>query len=400
MATPETAEAAKKSPWLLVRKIVLSPVLWMAGTVVVAAIGWYVATNLDAAKKERDDATRPEKYIAVVMSKADASFTIPTEFLSGFQIAGTGMRAQSDEPVFIKYHDDNYSPSGAEDRAEKLVSDENCVLIIGNSNSELTAKTLEVILRSSNPPSLVMPIATANELTSIADDANYRALLRMVPNNNNQAKQIKSFVASRSKHQRVAILVDEQNRLYSEDLSRDLAAMIRSNGGTIILQKNYGDSQRLIDYSEYLQSQQIDFLIFVGVSNNGLLLVDEMTALKIDTPVFFTDGSTVGELIKRSAQLPGPSYFASAVGNTNGGAQPTYEPIGTDAHRLVQIIISGARHNTRESIRSHIEKDKKDIILTAGGAGEYRFNEKGENIGLDFSIYKNENAELVLQKGY
>ena len=392
--------------WAVIKRHTRAITIWAISAIILSVIGWGVSDFLSTQKKEAEIASRQQKYVAVIMSTTDESFTLPTEFMTGFgskqQVTdpSSRIRTQDNEMVQIRYSDDNYSVAGARRLAQKLVADKNCVMIIGNSNSELTGVTLNEILESKDPPALIMPIATVNNLTSIATDASYRAILRMVPNNKDQALQIKSFIASRAPRQRIVMLVDEQNTDYSNDLSSDIGAKVRENGGVIVLQKSYGNNSRLVDYVGFIKHAKADFLIFVGVSDNGLLLIDDLAANNLSLPVIFTDGGTVNALIKRSAELPVDTYFLSAVGNSSDTTEPTYKPIGADAYTLLVNIISGAKSNTRESIRAHIEYDKNSIVVTGGQAGDYKFNEEGENVALHFKIYRNNHGSLQLMTGY
>ncbi len=362
---------------------------------------WVISTLLDLGKDVVIDASHQEKYIAVVMSKSDETFTIPTEFLTGFG-SSNHLKTKGGEVVKISYRDDHYSVEEAERVAMELVNDENCVMIIGNSNSELTTVTLGEIVRSSSRPAFILPIATATQLTAIAQSAGYNAMLRMIPDNEDQATQIKSFIAKRTTNQRVAILVDEENRAYSEDLAKKISAKIRKNGGQIIYKKNYGDASRLVDDFERLRdhAQSPEILIFVGVSNNGLLLIDELATFDITVPVVFTDGCTVEELIERSATLRNESYFLSAVTISEGQKKATYEPIGADAYKLAEIIISGVNGNSRRSIGEHVQADKKDIIIHGGAAGNYEFGPDGNNTAMRFHVYTQEEGRLKEVSGY
>lgn len=370
----------------------------IGGFIVVSVGGWIIHKTLDAGR-EKIVSNKQKKYIAVVMSRNNEAFTIPREFLEGFG-SKTQLKNQNDEYINIRYPQDLSSIDQTERKAEELVNDENCVLIIGNSNSELTKITLNKILKSKNRPGFILPIATANNILLIADEENYSAILRMVPDNDNQANQIKSFIAKYSKSQKIAILVDEENVTYSEDLSNSIATKVRKNGGQIVLKRNYGNSTRLIDYLEKLSENTPEFIVFVGISTNGLLLVDEFLTFNITVPVIFTDGCTVKELIKKSSVLKEKAYFLSAASISDEEPEPTYKPIGKDTFKLLEQIISSVNGNSRKEIREHIEKNKKTFGITGGAAGDYQFNAEGNNTDMDFKIYVNNDGKLELVTGY
>jgi ABC-type branched-subunit amino acid transport system substrate-binding protein len=368
---------------------------------VVGAATWGLTLALDKVKNDTVASITGDKYVAIVMSKSDETFTIPDEFLTGFG-SSAQLTTRGGSVVKVSYKDDHYLPGEAERVAEELVKDENCVMIIGNANSALTQITLNTLIRSKTRPAFILPIATASQLTAIAKSANYHAMLRMIPDNENQATQIKSFVAKNTPSQKVAILVDEENRAYSEDLAKKLSAKIRKNGGNIVYKRDYGDANRLVDDLEKLTSQGAtpEILIFVGVSNNGLILIDELVQFKVNIPVIFTDGCTVEEIINKAAGMPNESYFLSAVTIKEGQKKATYEPIGSDAYKLTKTIVGGVADNSREAIRNYVSAHKEDIVINGGDAGDYQFGPDGDNFKMCFHIYKRVGDQLMIVTGY
>lgn len=219
-------------------------------------------------------------------------------------------------------------------------------------------------MNSNSKPSFILPIATADNLIAKAKSEEYKSILRMVPDNEDQATQIKSFIAKNTKNQNIAILVDEDNPTYSNNLSTNISAKVRNNGGHILLQKKYGNSDRLVNNINDLKNNQIlpEMIVFVGVSSNGLLLIDEMLSLDLNIPIIFTDGCTVEELINKSLKLKSQAYFLSAV-TVADASKPTYNPIGKDAYVLANSIIQSINDNiTRETVSKYIIDKKQQII--------------------------------------
>jgi ABC-type branched-subunit amino acid transport system substrate-binding protein len=367
------------------------------GAIIAGAVTWGVRLGLDWWKRR----IQSSSYVAIMMSRKDPTFTIPEEFLKGFGTKGP-ITTKNGAVISIRLKEDCYSIIEAERLAKELIKDKNCVLLVGGSNSQLTEVALNEILASEDRPGFILPIATATNLTSIAQSANFRAMLRMVPDNENQANEIKNFIASRAAgNQRVAILVDEDNRTYSEDLANRLSAKIRKNGGEIIYKKSYGNNSRLVTDLDTFRTQGTapEFIIFVGVSNNGLLLIDELKALQIKSKIIFTDGCTVEELMNKSKVLNSETYFLSAVTITDGQLKATYEPIGVDAFQLVEQILRGMNGSSRADLRRHIEESKFSILLN-GQAGNYEFDSEGNNKKMSFRIYHIDRDKLTLVKPY
>lgn len=380
------------------RKKIYSFLKWFGLVVVVAIIGWVVMEYLTSWKQ----GDISSKFIAVVMSGTDKSFTIPLEFKQGFGDQPS-IKTSNGQIIFIEKKEDLYSIEQAKIVADKLMNDDRCVLIIGNSNSELTEVTLNSILDSDNRPAFILPIATADNIISKANSEGYKSILRMVPDNDNQASIIKRFIFSKiGNNAKVALLVDEENQTYSNNLSKNISAKIIADNGNVVLDKQYGISNRLINEIEPLRKNNIfpDIIVYVGVSSNGMLLIEELKALKIDVPIIFTDGCTVKDLIKKAKELKNESFFLSAVSKSDTGIEPTYEPIGKDAFSLAQKILNSIEQPiTRESIRNYVANNKGNILLDAGYAGAYAFTDDGNNKLMNFIIYSYQNDILKEVKG-
>ncbi|MBC8753574.1 hypothetical protein H2O64_02750 [Kordia sp. YSTF-M3] len=349
-------------------------------------------------------AKEEEKYVAVIITnKSDESFTIPQEFRIGF---GSNISYKSDNTdqniKFIK-DDDALSVSQAELLASKYVEDLNCVLIIGNSTSTLTEVTLNKILSTDKEkPSFILPIATADNITDKAKDQNYQGILRMMPNNEEQAITIKNFIFKKKPdNPKVLIYVDEDNLTYSENLSQQIADKTIKGKGTVVLKKNYGNSNRFINDYKLLVDNNLmpDMIIFVGISTNGSLLMEEVNNLNIKIPVVFTDGCTVESLMKKSVNNSN-HYFVSAVEKYfNGNATTTYQTVGQDAKDLATAILKGTKGIiTRSSVNDYVHeiRKKQTMVLDDGKSGKYSFDDKGENTEMNWKLYHYIDGELEL----
>ncbi|MDO9310883.1 MAG: ABC transporter substrate-binding protein, partial [Nitrosomonas sp.] len=241
---------------------------------------WQVSKFLDS--KEAGD--RSTKHIAVVITKkSGTTFTIPEEFRKGFGDSPNFDTSTGQKIEFIR-EDDFLSPDQAKIIAHKLLENNNNVLIIGNSTSSLTEVTLNEILKYPDiKPGFLLPIATADNIIEKAKDQNFGSILRMMPNNDKQADTIKNFIFRKfnNKSPRIAIFSDEENTTYSHSLSQKIADKIIIEKGTVVLKKDYGNSNRLIDNIENLETykQMPDVYVFVGISTNGSLFKEELKNL-------------------------------------------------------------------------------------------------------------------------
>ncbi|HZV69331.1 MAG TPA: hypothetical protein VFG10_07300 [Saprospiraceae bacterium] len=347
---------------------------------------------------------RKDKYIAVVITqKSDATFTIPEEFRRGFGNEISFKTTYTTQNISFEKVDDFLSVEQAKIIANNLINDENCVLIIGNSTSQLTEVTLNEILSSQKiKPGFILPIATADNIIDKAKDQKYKAILRMMPNNDQQAKTIKNFIFKKFKIPKVMILCDEENITYSYNLSQKIADNIILSNGKIVLKKNYGNTNTFMGDFEYLRKYNLlpDIIVFVGISSNGSLLNEQLNGMKIDIPIIYTDGCTVNNLMEKSKNNPN-HFFISAVKKANDEEEaPTYQPVGEDARDLAKLIIQRIKGNiTRESVSSFIYKNRDEIILNDGKAGNYSFDENGDNINMKWKVYSYLNGKLTMVYG-
>ncbi len=225
------------------KNILKKPVTWISLLILSSVIGYFIKDKIDVFRKRDFTDT---KYIAVVMSSTDKTFTIPKEFKQGFGDEAK-IIASKGQIVSIEKKDDQYSKEQAKIVAEKLVKDENCIMIIGNSNSELSEVTLNSILDYDGiRPAFILPIATADGIISKSFSENYKSILRMVPDNQNQALIIKRFIFNKiGGKAKVAILVDEENQTYSKNLSKNIASEIMAEDGNIVLNQTYGNNWKI-----------------------------------------------------------------------------------------------------------------------------------------------------------
>lgn len=379
------------------KRAAIGLMLMIAGGIV----GWIISKFFDFSTQRL---TAKHPYIAVVMSTKSVDFPIPGEFLRGFQDGFPGgktfLETKGGNQVDIKIIEDLGSVDEAARIAHDLAKDPDCILVIGNSNSTLTDTTLDIFLRSSDPPSYILPIATANELLTKAKTGNHGAVLRMVPDNASQAEVIRRLVRKIAPNQRVAIYGDQENAFYSLGLSRDIASRVRGSEGRVLVEETIGPTNSL--YSSlrvwFPPHTPPDAIVYVGVAHHGLLLIDQLAEFKIRAPVIFTDGCMVGSLLSAVTKIPNRAFVLSPVGSGKSDQLPTYEPIGKDAYTLASRIISSCGDCTRSQLRDYLaaNKDKDTMSVTNGFAGEYRFGPEGNNSAMTYKVYEITGGKLKM----
>jgi hypothetical protein len=339
-------------------------------------------------------------YVAIIVSKKTIDFEIPKDFMDGFdekmRNVGKYLLDKNDRKVQLLHQEDFLSEKKTTIIANKLNSDKNCILVIGNSNSTFTNINLDIFLRSEKKLAFIMPIATDENLLNKADAANYKGVLRMLPDNSRQADIIERLVSKFSFRRKVAIYGDEENQAYSINLSRDIADKIRRKGGKIVIEELIGPTNSFYNsvIKWTLERKRPEIIVYVGVSHHGLLLLDQLSELDISVPIIFTDGCLVKSLlINISSKFLGKAFILSpAEFKEEDLFLPSYIPIGKDAYMLASIIIKGS-NSTREGVLNYITNHKKELSFV-GEAGRYGFNLNGENEERDYFVYEIKGAKL------
>lgn len=364
-------------------------------------IGIFASVLYDFGKSYFDGAFKP--YVAVVLARKQVDFGVPAEFQKGFDKKFNGKGAyfetKDGRKVDIKLFEDFGSIEEAKRIAKELANDEECILVIGNSNSTVTSVTLSIFLESENPPSYILPIATATNIIEKASVEKYEAILQLLPDNSSQAKQIQRLVENLVPKPRVAIFGDQENPLYSEELMRDVASRIRSKGGSVIIEEKIGPLNSIFNllYIWKLTDTYPDLIVYLGVGHHALLLIDQMREMKNEVPVIFSDGSMVEAVIENISRIPNKAFILSPVRVSKKSEPkkfPTYEPIGEDTFTLTSRLINSCENCNKKNMRLAVQKSKNKSLLPSGEAGEYKFNADGKNVGMDYKVYEITNGHI------
>lgn len=369
---------------------------WFIGTIGGIILGLFIAGFWD----DFLNLFSAEPYLAVVVANETVGFELSKEFRNGWSYA-LGNKdyfvSKGGKEIKIVYPETNLLEDEALRIANELDKDENCIMVVGNATSTLSNISLDVFLKSDSRISFIMPIATDNNLIEKAKKAKYKNVLRMVPDNSKQADKITDLVFSnyiidtrKIKPIKVVIYGDQENIMYSVNLSRDIAAKIRTAGASIVVEELLGPLNSFYNSSNILLSDnKPDVIIYVGVSHHGELLLDQLAELNIKIPIVFTDGCLISSLLTQTQKYPGKVFITSPVLLKGVDTmKPTYDIIGKDAKLLVETIFKQIDIPTRENVRKYLENRNEKFEIKGADAGEYLFDKDGNNESMDYKIYE------------
>lgn len=334
---------------------------------------------------------------AITVSKAADSNTQPDEFHRGF---ATRFRSLTEREL----QERDESLVDAETLANECLSDPACTIFIGNSTSTLTSRTLDVFLDhedQADRPVFVMPFATATDLTRRAKERKYGGVIRLVPDNNNQADVIVSLLEQRlierqegdTDGPRVIIYIDEDNPTYANGLARAVASGVRESGGYVLEEEHIGPSNSALPTLTTWQDMKngttrlLDAVIYAGTAHHCLLLIDQMVQLRSDVPVVFTDGCSLQDFNERAKKLKGGAYLLAAA--------ESYSTIGEDAAALLNALIRACPNCKRSELTGYLARNKKNALMlsesdvsNSGRSRDYQFDFCGNNLGMDFVVWE------------
>jgi len=364
---------------------------------------------------------KSQLFIAVVSSKSLADYGLAKDFEDGFRESLKKLSNGKEDSlatdnwgeIKVEYFDDHGYLDRANEIASQILDDEKYVFFVGNSDSTLTAQTLDVFRKKpSSAPAMVIPIATAAEPISRANKSGYESFLRMPPNNHLQAikiaQTVERVVSDRKEEViKAAIYADLTNPVYSVNLSRDIAKKIRERGGVVLVEELIGTSRTGANHSFFTSlpvwnsKSKPNIIIYAGVLHHCLLLLDQISALEINAPLIFSDGCMEKDLLKYLKEIPNEAYLISAVKGEEGEV-PSFKKYGLDAVELIRFIFNHEQLNgcDRADIADFIKKKREEmgIKLEGKNAGDYKFDKEGENTLIKFHTYDVTRGKLIYCK--
>lgn len=389
---------------------------------ILSIIGFILAHVINSNPPQKS--TQP--YIAVVTSTKLPDFGLARDFEEGFKNKvkdysdddETWLRTAAGKIVRIEYINDFGKIENAKKRAQDILNNEKYIFFVGNSDSTLTAQTIDVFIkRPLSAPAMIIPIATAVEPIDRANDAKYVSFLRMPPNNKKQAEKIVEVAIKKAvlnQPVRAAIYADLTNPIYSVNLSRDIAENIREKGGAVLVEELIGITHSGLTHS-FFTSMPIwhsknppNIIIYTGVFHHCKLLIDQISALEIKVPIIFSDGCMENKLLYYldKTQLTNKAFLVLpvTVPGENKSKEirkedmPSFSIYGHDAVLLIKRILDhkDLKDYTRSAVADFVRTNRTQISFENGKAGKYGFNDKGENAMIEFSVYEVTGGNLKL----
>lgn len=279
--------------------------------------------------------------------------------------------------VRLVVEDDQGNPKDAATVAQRIVSDDNIMAVIGHWNSSATLAALPIYDKAGIP----VVIDAINRKISGASRWSFRVSVTDL----REAEQLAAYIVDKLGHKKIAVLYS--NNDYGQGLVTAFSDALAKSGIELVGQEAYLDGAT--DFTPQISNLQLaepEILFIAGYYREGALIMQQAQRLGFDVPVVGADGFTTPELIKfggtavegvifpgfyfPDAELfPGSLEFVDAYKAKFGEDPETYAALAYD---VTTMILDGMREKgvSREAIRDHLET----LEGFAGVTGNHKFD--------------------------
>lgn len=302
--------------------------------------------------------------------------------------------------IELLIEDDVCKPEIATNTASKLVSG-GAKAVIGHICSGATKAAMGIYKDAKIPA--ISPSATNPALTQSGDYPNF---FRTIASDDLQAKLGVDFAVNTLKAKRIAVLHDKGD--YGKGYAEYAKAFLERTGGDVKMVLFEGVTPNAIDYSAIVQkikSENADAVIYGGYHPEASKIVGQMRKKKMDIPFVSDDGVKDDTFIKVAGEYAEGVY---ASGPRDVSSLPLYQK-ALKEHRdafkedpgafykegyaaTLAIINAIAKAGTTE-YGAVTKALRSEYVETS--VGKISFDDKGDAIGVGFSMYQVQKGKYV-----
>ena len=303
-----------------------------------------------------------------------ASYGLPT--LKAAQLIVKDINAAggiNGNPVELLVEDEACKPEIATNTATKLVSSK-VNAVIGHICSGATKAALPIYRDAK--VIVISPSATTPDLTQSGDYPNF---YRTIGSDAIQARFVVDFTLSTLKAQKIAIIHDKGD--YGKGLAEYARDFVTQSGNADVVLFE-GVTPGAPDYSAVVQKikrYNADAVIFGGYHPEASKIVSRMRQKKLDIPFVSDDGVKDETFIKVAGKYAEGVYATGAF----------YDNAVTATLALVNAI-EKAGSTDPDAIAKALHTEAVETPF-----GKIKFDEKGDPIGIGFSIYQVKDGKYV-----
>ncbi|PIE04607.1 MAG: branched chain amino acid ABC transporter substrate-binding protein [Spirochaetales bacterium] len=300
--------------------------------------------------------------------------------------------------VELVVEDDVCKPEVAANSAAKVVG-EGVVAVIGHICSGATKSALGIYNEAGIP--CISPSATNPPLTKSGEYPNF---FRTIAPDDAQAETDANFIVNNLKLKKVAILHDRQD--YGKGFADFCVAALEKMGVEIVLYEGITDSA--LDYSAILTkvaASGAEGIVYGGYHPEASKLVQQMSQIGLNIPFISDDGVKDDTFIKVAGKFSEGVYASGPVDTSSNAmniqaVKDHVEAYGEDpgaffinayaASEALMNAIDKAGSTDGAAIMKALRSEYVETPL-----GKISFDDKGDAIGVGFSVYQVQNGTYV-----
>lgn len=279
--------------------------------------------------------------------------------------------------VRLVVQDDQGNPKEAALVAQRIVSDDSVMAVIGHWNSSSTLAALPIYDKAN------IPVVTDSINRKISGASRWS--FRVEPTDLQQAEQLSGYIVDTLGYKKIAVIY--ANNDYGQGLATAFTDALSKRGIQLAAQDAYLEGAT--DFTPQIsnvQQAEPEILFIIGYYREGALIVQQAQRLGLELPILGSDGFTTQELIKlggaavegvifpgfffpNDERFPGSLEFVTAY-EAKYGEKP--ESYGALAYDTTNMIFAAMREKgvSREGIRDYLEQ----MDGFSGVTGSHKFN--------------------------
>lgn len=371
----------------------------------------------------------PVNKIAVVLPKTGPDSKSGKEIIASSELAIKHI-CENTDPYVCKRNDLNFQivqfddqgdPAIAQRIAAKIAADPQFLAVIGHFSSSVTTAALETYCTVPDL-TIIMPVPTATDITSIAKNKGCRSVLRLPPSNRQQATDIAKLLdhlmrknGTSSSNRYVMIFRDQSNPEYSNNLGKELLYALSRNvdGHRVALDIGVRGDKGGIIVTDSLEAYRDSDLIILGMTESALqsLRQGKIRGWRPDN-IILTDGAVSEELqvngddvldddvymLFQSLDLKESHFDFRTRMNAfqHPVSETSFAPYGYESTTILASVLEDVSRRTGDKIS---RRNLADFISKAVMGKKYvnryshrdevvSFNEIGDSQYLSYTTYK------------
>lgn len=329
-----------------------------------------------------------------------ASYGIPTVRATQFVVDEYNKNGGIDgKKIELLVQDDECKPEKAVNAATKLMSD-GVDAVIGHICSGATKAALSIYTSAMVP--VVSPSATNPALTQ---SGNYPSFFRTIAPDDAQARLEVDFAVDELGLKNIAVIHDKGD--YGKGLA-EFAKQFIEDTENVNVALFEGVTPGALDYSAVVQkikNSNADGVIFGGYHPEASKIVTQMQKKEMDIPFISDDGVKDDTFIKVAGKYAEGVYATGPKDVSDNPVAKKAEQMHVDEYGEQSGAFYLNGYSAAKAVLNGIDEagstDPEDVMkamrenYATTPLGEIKFDEKGDAIGVGFSVYQVQDGEYV-----